>query len=164
MMYGEPKLLHSILAGLAENIGNYANFQIDSGAQVSGQKKILHTISTITILTEFKKNWFPETDIFRVKTRKRLSTTFCLSGGGVFCLDHESPWGGCLRVSPGGLITPPPTLHPPRARGEHRQLRQLPYRLWRPGFRHTNQPNYYTNDFTITSRTSLRGHCGPVSW
>ncbi|KAJ1495518.1 uroporphyrinogen decarboxylase [Baffinella frigidus] len=34
MMYGEPKLLHTILAGLAENIGNYANFQIDSGAQL----------------------------------------------------------------------------------------------------------------------------------
>ena len=40
MMYGEPKLLHSILAGLAENIGNYANFQIDSGAQVSGQQNL----------------------------------------------------------------------------------------------------------------------------
>jgi uroporphyrinogen decarboxylase len=34
MMYSEPKLLHTMLENLAENIGNYACFQIESGAQV----------------------------------------------------------------------------------------------------------------------------------
>lgn len=34
MMYSEPHILHKMLEVLAENIGNYANFQIDSGAQV----------------------------------------------------------------------------------------------------------------------------------
>ena len=34
MMWNEPKLLHSMLEKLAENIGEYANYQIKSGAQV----------------------------------------------------------------------------------------------------------------------------------
>jgi len=34
MMWSEPKMLHTMLEKLAENIGEYANFQIQSGAQV----------------------------------------------------------------------------------------------------------------------------------
>lgn len=34
MMWSDPKLLHTMLEKLAENIGEYANFQIKSGAQV----------------------------------------------------------------------------------------------------------------------------------
>lgn len=34
MMFKEPELLHSMLKILADNIGEYANFQIESGAQV----------------------------------------------------------------------------------------------------------------------------------
>jgi len=34
MMYSEPALLHKMLENLAENIGEYACFQIESGAQV----------------------------------------------------------------------------------------------------------------------------------
>jgi uroporphyrinogen-III decarboxylase len=34
MMFQEPKLLHSMLSILADNIADYANFQIESGAQV----------------------------------------------------------------------------------------------------------------------------------
>uniref|UniRef100_A0A7S0VNB8 Uroporphyrinogen decarboxylase n=1 Tax=Hemiselmis tepida TaxID=464990 RepID=A0A7S0VNB8_9CRYP len=34
MMYSEPAILHKMLEALAENIGNYANYQIESGAQV----------------------------------------------------------------------------------------------------------------------------------
>jgi len=34
MMYSEPALLHKMLETLAENIGEYANFQIESGAQI----------------------------------------------------------------------------------------------------------------------------------
>ena len=34
MMWGEPKLLHQMLETLAANIAEYANFQIESGAQV----------------------------------------------------------------------------------------------------------------------------------
>jgi len=34
MMYTQPQILHKMLETLAENIGNYANFQIDSGVQV----------------------------------------------------------------------------------------------------------------------------------
>lgn len=34
MMFQEPKLLHSMLSILADNIADYANFQIEAGAQV----------------------------------------------------------------------------------------------------------------------------------
>lgn len=34
MMFKEPALLHQMLSILADNIGDYANFQIESGAQV----------------------------------------------------------------------------------------------------------------------------------
>uniref|UniRef100_A0A7S1TXN2 Uroporphyrinogen decarboxylase n=1 Tax=Phaeomonas parva TaxID=124430 RepID=A0A7S1TXN2_9STRA len=34
MMHTEPELMHKMLQNLAENIGNYANYQIESGAQV----------------------------------------------------------------------------------------------------------------------------------
>jgi uroporphyrinogen decarboxylase len=34
MMYKDPKLLHHILGSLAGSIGDYANYQIESGAQV----------------------------------------------------------------------------------------------------------------------------------
>jgi uroporphyrinogen decarboxylase len=34
MAFNEPKLLHAILQNLADNIGNYALFQIENGAQL----------------------------------------------------------------------------------------------------------------------------------
>lgn len=37
MMYTAPEILHKMLETLAVNIGNYANYQIESGAQVSHQ-------------------------------------------------------------------------------------------------------------------------------
>ena len=32
--YQNPEVLHALLSKLADNIGDYANFQIDAGAQV----------------------------------------------------------------------------------------------------------------------------------
>ena len=40
-MFKEPKLLHAMLKMLADNIGEYANFQIESGAQVSGDQGVI---------------------------------------------------------------------------------------------------------------------------
>jgi Uroporphyrinogen decarboxylase (URO-D) len=60
MMYKDPKLLHHILGSLAGSIGDYANYQIESGAQVRMSMLIccqyrLSSLRCVAIAIRFRK-------------------------------------------------------------------------------------------------------------